>query len=49
MDDPNKKIEIYREKLAKIRGKTSADEGRRAVIEDDIARLKIRAEKGTAC
>ena len=49
MDDPNKQIEIYREKLAKIRGKTPADEGRRAVIEDDIARLKIRAEKGTEC
>ena len=49
MDDPNKQIEIYREKLAKIRGKTPAYEGRRAVIEDDIARLNIRAEKGTAC
>ena len=48
MDDPNKQIEIYHEKLAKIRGKTAADEGRRADIEDDIARLKIRAEKGTA-
>ena len=49
MDDPNKQIEIYREKLAKIRGKTPADEGRRAVIEDDIARLKSKAEKGTTC
>ena len=49
MDDPNKQIEINREKLVKIRGKTPADEGRRAVIEDDIARLNIRAEKGTAC
>ena len=48
MDDPNKQIEIYHEKLAKIRGKTPADEGRRADIEDDIARLKIREEKGTA-
>ena len=48
MDDPNKQIEIYHEKLAKIRGKTAADEGRRADIEDDIARLKIRVEKGTA-
>lgn len=48
MDEPNKQIEFYYEKLAKIRGKTPADEGRRAVIEDDIARLKIRAEKGTA-
>ena len=49
MDDPNKQIEIYREKLAKIRGKTPADEGRRVVIEDDISQLKIRAEKGTEC
>ena len=49
MDDPNKQIEIYRENLAKIRGNPPADEWRRAVIEDDIARLNIRAEKGTAC
>jgi hypothetical protein len=49
MDDPNKQIESYREKLDKIRGKTPADEGRRAVIEDDIARLEIEAEKDTTC
>ena len=49
MDDPNIHIQIYREKLAKIRGKTPADEGCRVVIEDDISRLKIRAEKGTEC
>ena len=48
MDGPNKQIEIYHEKLAKIRGKTPADEGRRADIEDDIARLKFRVENGTA-
>ena len=48
MDDPNKQIEMYNEKLAKIRGKPPADEGRRAEIEDDIARLKFRAEKSTA-
>ena len=49
MDDLNKQIEIYREKLSKIRGKTPADEGRRGVIEDDIARLKIKAEQDASC
>ena len=45
MDDLNKQIQIYREKLDKIKGKSPADEGLRGVIEDDIARLTIEAEK----
>ena len=43
----NKEIEVFYEKLAKIKGKTPADEGRRAAIEDDIARLELRRKKET--
>ena len=47
-------VEIYREKLSKIKGNTPADAGRRSAIEDDIARaqnpiaalLGIAAERG---
>ena len=46
MDDTHQQIEIYEERLSNIRGKTPADEGRRGVIEDDIARLKIESQKG---